>query len=100
MRIAEDAFRKIDGVKVKWLSLEPLKEPLEFSDLSMFDWVVIGAQTETFQEGKTVPGFAPPFDWVARLVVQAHEAGCRVHLKPNLFNGRPGMQIPDEYPID
>ncbi|MCK1814617.1 DUF5131 family protein [Streptomyces sp. XM4011] len=99
VRIAEDAFRKIEGVKVKWLSLEPLKEPLEFSDLSMFDWVVIGAQTETFQSGKKVPAFAPPFDWVARLVVQAHEAGCRVHLKPNLFNGRPGMQIPDEYPI-
>ncbi|MFD8965794.1 DUF5131 family protein [Streptomyces sp. NPDC059568] len=99
VRIAEDAFRKISGVKVKWLSLEPLKEPLEFSDLSMFDWVVIGAQTETFQEGKKVPAFAPPFDWVARLVVQAHEAGCRVHLKPNLFNGRPGMQIPDEYPV-
>ncbi|MFJ8230276.1 DUF5131 family protein [Streptomyces sp. NPDC094448] len=99
VRIAENAFREIDGVKVKWLSLEPLKEPLEFSDLSMFDWVVIGAQTETNQAGEKVPAFAPPFDWVARLVVQAHEAGCRVHLKPNLFNGRPGMQIPDEYPV-
>jgi hypothetical protein len=29
---------------------------------------------------------------------QAREAGCKVHLKPNLVNGRPGMQIPDEYP--
>lgn len=104
VRIAEDAFRQIDGVKVKWLSLEPLKEPLEFSDLSMFDWVVIGAQTETWQgEGadrKQVPAFAPPFDWVVRLVAQAREAGCRVHLKPNLVNGRPGMQLPDEYPIE
>src|SRR5690606_26742948 len=34
VRIAEDAFRKIDGGAVKWLSLEPLKEPLEFTDLS------------------------------------------------------------------
>ncbi|UQA90759.1 phage Gp37/Gp68 family protein [Streptomyces halobius] len=52
-------------MKVKWLSLEPLKEPLEFSDLSMFDWVVIEAQTETWQgEGadrKLVPAFGPPF---------------------------------------
>lgn len=41
---------------------------------------------------------SPPFEWVARLVAQAREAGCRVHLKPNLVNGRPGMTLPDEYP--
>lgn len=102
VRIAENAFREIDGGKVKWLSLEPLKEPLEFTDLSMFDWVVIGAQTETRQPSGTVPAFAPPFEWVARIVAQAREAGCRVHLKPNLLGrtdpGHPGMQLPDEYP--
>lgn len=98
VRIAEEAFRNIEGAAVKWLSLEPLKEPLEFTDLSMFDWVVIGAQTETRQPDGTVPAFAPPFEWVARLVAQAREAGCKVHLKPNLVNGRPGMTLPDEYP--
>jgi protein gp37 len=102
VRIAEDAFRQLEGVAVKWLSLEPLREPLEFTDLSMFDWVVIGAQTETRQPGRVVPAFAPPFDWVARIVAQAREAGCKVHLKPNLL-GRvdpqlPGMQMPNEYP--
>lgn len=99
VRIAEDAFRKIDGVKVKWLSLEPLKEPLEFTDLSMFDWVVIGAQTGTQQPGGYVPAFAPPIEWVMDLVDQAREAGCKVHLKPNLANGNPGMKLPDEYPV-
>jgi protein gp37 len=99
VRIAEDAFRQVDGVKVKWLSLEPLKEPLEFSDLSMFDWVVIGAQTETRQPDGTVEAFAPPFEWVARIYSQAVEAGCKVHLKPNLANGKPGMQLPNEYPV-
>lgn len=98
VRIAEDAFRQVDGGMVRWLSLEPLKEPLEFTDLSMFDWVVIGAQTETVQGGRVVPAFAPAFEWVARIVAQAREAGCRVHLKPNLVNGRPGMQRIDEYP--
>jgi hypothetical protein len=103
VRIAEDAFRQLpaDGV-VRWLSLEPLLAPLRFTDLSMFDWVVIGAQTGTRQPGGAVPAFAPPFEWVARLVAQAREAGCKVHLKPNLL-GRvssqlPGMQLPDEYP--
>lgn len=100
VRIAEDAFRQIEGVKVKWLSLEPLREPLEFADLSMFDWIVIGAQTETRQPSGVVPAFAPPFEWVARLVAQAREAGCKVHLKPNLSNGRPGMQMPNEYPFN
>ena len=102
VRIAENAFREIEGVAVRWLSLEPLREPLEFTDLSMFDWVVIGAQTETRQPDKVVPAFAPPFEWVARTVAQAREAGCRVHLKPNLLGAvnpqLPGMQMPDEYP--
>lgn len=102
VRIAENAFREINDVSVKWLSLEPLREPLEFTDLSMFDWVVIGAQTETRQPGKVVPAFAPPFEWVARIVAQAREAGCRVHLKPNLLGSvgpqLPGMQMLNEYP--
>lgn len=105
VRIAEDAFRRIEGVRVKWLSLEPLREPLEFSDLSMFDWVVIGAQTETRQPTGSVPAFAPPFEWVARIYMQARDAGCKVHLKPNLLNlydsgsrFAAGMQLPDEYP--
>ena len=97
VRIAENAFRQIDGVAVKWLSLEPLREPLEFTDLSMFDWVVIGAQTETRQPDGVVPAFAPPFEWVARIVAQAKEAGCKVHLKPNL-RSNPGMRWLDEYP--
>ncbi len=104
VRIAEEAFKHIDGVAVKWLSLEPLLEPLEFKDLSVFDWVVIGAQTQTNQPDKgAVPAFAPPFDWVARIVAQAREAGCRVHLKPNLMGDvhsqSPGMTLPDEYPL-
>lgn len=102
VRIAEDAFRRINDVKVKWLSLEPLREPLEFTDLSMFDWIVIGAQTATRQPDGSVAAFAPPFEWVARIVAQAREAGCRVHLKPNLLGAvnpqLPGMQLPDEYP--
>lgn len=102
VRLAQDAFRQIDGVAVKWLSLEPLREPLQFDDLSMFDWIVIGAQTATNQPGGRVPAFAPPFEWVARIVAQAREAGCRIHLKPNLLGAvgpkSPGMALPDEYP--
>jgi protein gp37 len=96
VRIAENAFREVDAA-VKWLSLEPLLEPLEFSDLSMFDWVVIGAQTVTQQPGGRVDAFAPPWEWVCRITAQAKEAGCKVHWKHNLYNGQPG-HILDEYP--
>jgi protein gp37 len=103
VRIAEDAFRQLPAEgRVRWLSLEPLREPLEFTDLSMFDWVVIGAQTATKQPDGAVPAFAPPFEWVARITAQAREAGAKVHLKPNLLGKvnpqSPGMQLPDEYP--
>jgi protein gp37 len=100
VRLAEDAFRQISDVKVKWLSLEPLLEPLEFSDFSMFDWVVIGAQTETHQPDGVVEAFSPPFDWVARLYVQAKDAGCKVHIKPNCWKSAPGLDWPNEYPED
>jgi protein gp37 len=98
VRIAQDAMAKLDGGMVKWLSLEPLKEPLEFDDLSMFDWVVIGAQTETHQPDGVVPALAPHYDWVQQITEKARAAGCRVHHKPNLTNGRPGMQMLNQYP--
>jgi protein gp37/ParB-like chromosome segregation protein Spo0J len=102
VHLAEDAFRRIKGVRVKWLSLEPLREELKFSDLSMFDWIVIGSQSETRQPTGIFPSFAAPFEWVARIVAQAREAGCAVYLKPNLLGitdgQNPGMVLPQEVP--
>lgn len=98
VRIAQEAMSKVDGGMIRWLSLEPLREPLEFDDLSMFDWVVIGAQTATRQPDGPVDAFVPDWPWWFRLALQAHEAGCKVHIKPNLFNGRPGV-MPNEYPV-
>ncbi len=103
VKIAEEAFRKIKGVRVKWLSLEPLLAPLKFTDLSMFDFVVIGSQSATEQPGiGRVPEFAPPMDWVISIVNQARAAGVKVYCKPNL-NGIPnpqcaGMRLIQEMP--
>jgi protein gp37 len=98
VRIAERAFRQLPDGVVTWLSLEPLREPLRFTDLSAFDWVVIGAQTETRQPGGTEPAMRPEWDWVVQIYTAARKAGCRVHLKPNLLSV--GMALPDEYPAD
>jgi protein gp37/ParB-like chromosome segregation protein Spo0J len=103
VRLAEEAFRQIRDVRVKWLSLEPLLAPLQFSDLSMFDWMVIGSQSGTRQPGGWVPEFAPPFEWVARLVAQAKECGCKVYMKPNLLGNvnsqSAGMKLIQEAPL-
>jgi protein gp37 len=92
------AQRHFDGVTagVKWLSCEPLLEPLKFDSLEMFDWVVIGACTAS----SGAPEFAPPFDWVVDLYQQARNAGCKVYLKHNLFAGgvAPGMEPVREWP--
>lgn len=85
---AERSFRGVQA-GVRWLSCEPLLERLTFSDLSMFDWVVIGAQTANAQ----VPEYQPPWEWVEHLIAQARAAGCQVYLKPNLTSR------PREYPV-
>lgn len=76
---AEEAFAKIE-CKTKWLSVEPLLEPLTFSRLELFQWVVIGGASRS---NKT-PEWIPPFDWLARLHMQARDAGCRLYHKTNL----------------
>jgi protein gp37/ParB-like chromosome segregation protein Spo0J len=93
------AMRKVSGVKVKWLSLEPLLEPIKFSTLEGIDMIVIGAQSENIGQN---PPFAPPFEWVADLVATARRDGCKVWLKTNLLgqvSGQwPGMQMIQEVP--
>lgn len=90
-RIGE-AMSKVEA-QVRWLSIEPLLEPIEFDDLSMYDWIVIGAQTAVTGH----KALAPDFEWVADIVRVARRDGCKVHLKPNLRT-TPGMVLPDEYP--
>lgn len=77
---AEQAFRQVNA-KVKWLSCEPLLEPLHFSDLSMFQWLVIGGSSKSTQ----TPEWRPPRAWVNALEDQSHAAGCMVYEKTNLL---------------
>ena len=80
-----------------------MKADLRFTDLSMFDWIIIGSQTETRQPDEIVPAFAPPFEWVARIVAQGRKVGLQnLPLKPNLLgltsSQSPGMVLPQEEP--
>lgn len=94
------AMRKVSGVKLKWLSLEPLLEPIKFSTLEGIDMIVIGAQSENIGQNSS---FSPQFEWVADLVATARRDGCKVWLKTNLLgqvSGQwPGMQMIQEVPV-
>lgn len=76
---AEKAFAKIK-CETKWLSLEPLLEPLTFRHLELFHWVVIGGASKSDR----TPAWIPPFDWVVDVHRAARDAGCRIYHKTNL----------------
>lgn len=89
--IAEKAFRGVKAGK-KWLSCEPLLEPLKFGSLEMFDWVVIGGASRSTQTEASWPDF----EWVVDLYNQARAAGCKVYFKPNTFSTQ--TKAPKEQP--
>ncbi len=101
IKFAEQAFAKIPRRFKRWLSLEPLLEFLPFTDLSLFDFAVLGSQTQTIQpEVGIVPAIAPDFWWVASIALDAKQAGCAVHCKSNLLGTvnphSPGMRLPQD----
>jgi protein gp37 len=94
---AERAFEKVNA-KVKWLSCEPLLEPLKFSRLDLFQWVVIGGSSRSTQ----TPEWRPPRSWVEALERQARDAGCKVYEKTNLLERLreyPGQPEPERISV-
>jgi protein gp37 len=87
-KATEEAFRQIDA-PVRFVSCEPLLEPVIFDDLSCFDWLIIGGRSRNTK----MPEFQPEWAWVENLVDQAREAGLNVYFKPNL------TVRPKEYPL-
>lgn len=78
VKAAEKAFEKVD-CEVKWLSIEPMLEPIKFTKLDLFDWVVIGGSSRSSQ----TPEWVPPLDWMVNLHTEARSVGCRIYYKSN-----------------
>ena len=91
VKAVEDAFERVPA-NTRWLSIEPLIEPLKFSRPELFQWVVIGGASAV----SATPAWNPPFEWTADLYMQFKRAGAKVYLKDNIgFNG---ARRPREFP--
>ena len=86
---AIEAFKNVSA-KVRFISCEPFIEPISFPDMSMFDWIIIGGQSQS----SGGPGKQPEWEWVESLLNQSREYGLKVYFKPNL------EVRPREYPFD
>ena len=81
---AEKAFAKVNA-KVKWLSIEPMIEPLKFKNLEVFNWIVIGGASRSNQ----TPDWSPPREWVDDLEAECKKLGIPYYEKSNLFKHSP-----------
>lgn len=100
----ERTMRAFETTGVKWVSLEPMREPIRFNDLSWCDLMVIGAQRATNQPehhgipAHREPALSPSIHWVSDVMRQCDEAGVPVYLKENLRSD-PGMAWPKQSPV-
>jgi protein gp37 len=96
----EKAFAKVGG-KVKWLSVEPMIEPLRFERLDLFDWVVIGGASPTKADGESpmTPAWQPPYRWIDSLVRQCDDAKVPIYMKSNLGIANRVLELPFLAPI-
>ena len=88
VELAQQVFPRVKA-SVKWVSCEPMLERLTFSNLQLFQWVVIGGGSKT----SSFPEYFPPRDHVQHLWAQAEAAGVKVFEKSNLLERR--REFPD-----
>ena len=93
VKAAEEAFSRVKA-GIRWLSVEPMLEPLKFERLDLFQWIVIGGASQSSQ----TPEWRPPFRWVADLERQARDAGLAVYQKTNCLGSRV-LELPFDAPI-
>lgn len=96
---AEKAFAEVKA-KVRWLSVEPMLQPLTFNRLDVFHWIVVGgASASPFNN---TPEWKPPVAWIMDLKRQAEAAGVPFYAKTNLLGSeaRDGLlNLPSGMPI-
>ena len=98
---AEKAFEKV-SCRVKWLSVEPMLEPLKFTRLDLFDWVVIGGASPaegTRDKDGNMQKWNVPYEWIHDLYDQCREAGTKIYMKSNLGVANRVLELPMNLPL-
>lgn len=91
---AERAFEKVK-CRVRWLSVEPMIEPLRFERLDLFDWVVIGGASPSTE----TPEWRPPYRWIDAMVRQCDDAKIPIYFKSNLGIANRILELPMSLPV-
>jgi len=91
VKTTEDAFAAIPA-RVKFISIEPMLEPIRFDRPEVFDWYILGGRRLTAK----LPAFVPPAEWRENLFRQARGVGALVFQKENL--GVPEAERIREFP--
>jgi len=89
VKTAEEVFSQLEA-SVKFLSCEPLLEPIAFDRMNVFNWLLIGSRSKNSRGS----AFKPEWEWVESLLFQARVAGVKVYFKPNLFRHIPSELSP------
>jgi protein gp37 len=84
---AVNHLRRVDAT-VRFVSAEPMLEPIVAAANWMSEWLIVGAQTGP-------GGRQPARVWVDNLTAQARVAGTAVFYKPNLIGWK---NPPREFP--
>lgn len=79
MKAAEEAFKNVTAT-VKFVSVEPMTEEITFSNIALFNWIIIGGRSETSK----LPAMQPEWEWVDKVYCAARRAGLKIYFKPNL----------------
>jgi protein gp37 len=96
---AEKAFENVKA-GVRWLSIEPMLEPLQFTRLDLFDWIVIGgaSPSKAIDGTPATPAWNIPIDWLVDLHQQARAANCKIYYKTNSGLAEQAITRIREYP--
>lgn len=94
---AEKAFENVKA-DVRWLSIEPMLQPLKFNRLDLFNWIVIGgaSPSKAVNGSPETPAWNIPIEWIVDLHQQARAAGCKIYYKTN--SGLSNLTRIREYP--
>jgi len=80
VELTQKAFTQFKAT-VKFISCEPFTDYLQFTDMGMFDWVIIGGRSKN----RNLPAFKPSLLSLSRFRKQVKKYDCKLYEKSNVL---------------